>query len=111
MKHVSLPLSGFLKTMASDPEITLLFLQELWPQVVGEELARKTCPLGLDENKLVLGVQGEAWKKELGRIRPLLIGSINRFWGMALVERIECQVHRGKGGSGGKPGGPAEGTA
>ena len=93
MKPVGSLLGGFLQKVAQDEEVALIFLREMWPRIVGPSLAGQVRPVSLAKKTLVVSAPSESWQKEIIRMRPLLIESINRFWSVELVERIRVQTH------------------
>ncbi len=92
MKPLKSLLSPFLQSLASDSELTLIFLKELWPQLVGANVARNTQPISLEDTTLTLGVVDETWKKQLQGLQDQIRRSINNQWQMALVDRIRLRV-------------------
>ncbi len=91
MKGLGSLLSAFLTDVVKDHEVTLIFLKELWPQIVGKELARRSCPLALQGSTLRVAVQSEVWREELCDLHRMLVQSINDFWELPLVEKIEFE--------------------
>ena len=92
MKSVGSVLSHFLDRIASDEEITLIFLSELWPQIVGKDLASKCRPLALRDKRLLLTVPSEIWAKELTQLREMLVDAVNKHWDLSLIEKIDFEV-------------------
>lgn len=92
MQRVGTLLSGFLAQVSADEELSLVFLSELWPQIVGKEVAEKARPVALRKKRLVVRVSSELWKKQLDELRQVLVESINRFWNCPLVETIELRI-------------------
>ncbi len=93
MKEVGSLLAAFLQEAARNDDVAVVFLGELWPRIVGEDLARATRPLELTRKKLVLGVVDAQWRRELLPMRGLLVESVNRFWKAPLIERITLRIH------------------
>lgn len=85
-------LSDLLHRIASDDETKLIFLNELWPQIVGKNLAVRSRPLALNNQTLLLAVPSEIWEKELTQLRPMLIHAVNKYWNFHLVEKIDFEV-------------------
>lgn len=86
-------LGKFLKYSSCDEEVLLVFLRELWPQIVGEELAANCSPSRLKSNRLILKVSSEAWKRELVNLNRTMVRTINDYWKVRLVEKIDVQIH------------------
>lgn len=93
MRRLDSVFSDFLHEIASDEELTLIFLNELWPRIVGNELAKKARPVGLRNKELIVGVPGEIWQKQLDSLRQMLRQSVNDFWDLPLVEKIQLRIH------------------
>ncbi len=79
--------------VGDDPEVQLIFLRELWPQIVGSGVAANTRPVGLARGTLAVASTDALWAGQVGELEELLVRSVNRFWGRRLVERIEARVH------------------
>ncbi len=92
MKSVGSVLSHFLDRIASDEEIALIFLSELWPQIVGKDLASKSRPLVLRDKRLLLSVPSQIWAKELTQLREMLVHAVNKHWDLSLIEKIDFEV-------------------
>ena len=83
---------GLVDSIASDEEVSLIFLQRLWAQIVGEDLARNTQPVSLQRKVLLVRVPSELWLSQLVEFRRMVIRSVNGFWGVSLVETIKWEV-------------------
>jgi len=80
-------------SIARDEEVTLMFLKELWPHIVGEELARNSEPVGLSKKALRIRVPSALWANQLSGLRVMVIGSINKFWRVRLIETIRWEFN------------------
>lgn len=94
MQPIHIFLSSLLKEASKDPERTLIFLKELWPQIVGQEFSRKTQPTALSGNRLTLTVTDEAWLEEGRQLADTVRDSINRYWGTRLIEKLRFKLHQ-----------------
>jgi predicted nucleic acid-binding Zn ribbon protein len=83
---------GLVNSITSDEEVSLIFLQRLWSQIVGEELARNSQPASLNRRILCVRVPTELWLEHLGGFSSMVIASVNRFWGVPLVETIKWEI-------------------
>ena len=61
---------------------------ELWPEIVGEQLARVTRVKGLDENTLFVEVRSSAWLMELDMMKSDFLERVNARLGDAPIRRI-----------------------
>lgn len=78
--------------MPDDNETVLVFLKELWPTVVGPQVAVKSRPRSLEGKTLIVAVADATWERELSDLRSDLVTSINNLWSRRLVERIGFHV-------------------
>lgn len=88
MQKIGGILSEILSEMLNNPEVARVFLRELWPQMVGAELAGKIQPEGLTRGTLGVSAVDPEWEKAIREMLPLLKQSVNSFWNYPLVERI-----------------------
>ncbi|MGH9339746.1 MAG: DUF721 domain-containing protein [Acidobacteriota bacterium] len=89
MKSVGSLLPQFLQNFEDNDELSLLFLEALWPNIVGDEVARKSRPLSLKNKTLLIGVPSQPWKTQLLDLQDVLIKSINDHWKSRLVAKIQ----------------------
>jgi predicted nucleic acid-binding Zn ribbon protein len=61
---------------------------DLWPEVVGEQLARVTRVKGMDEAALFVEVRSSAWLMELSMMKEDFLERVNERLGQAPLERI-----------------------
>jgi predicted nucleic acid-binding Zn ribbon protein len=50
-----------------------------WPQIVGEEVARRTRPEALHNGSLVIRVSSSVWAQELGFQKELVLARLQQF--------------------------------
>lgn len=93
MQRVSSFFPEILREVAANEELCLIFLKELWPQMVGQELAKRAQPLRLQTKTLTLAVPSDVWKKQLMELRHMLVDSVNRFWNARIIEKIHLEIH------------------
>lgn len=91
MQSLSDALPQLLRSISKNEEAALLFLQELWPVIIGKQLARSATPIVLEQGVLVLCVTSTAWEKHLPEFENLILNSVNRFWGESFIERISVE--------------------
>ena len=91
MKNLKQLIPSILKQVPDDPETRLVFLQNLWPKIVGPELADKCRPKVLQGSKLILYTSSDQWRLSLHEMRGLLVTSINRFWPDSGINHISIQ--------------------
>jgi len=83
----------FVSAITSDEEVVLMFLKELWPHIVGKELARNSEPVGLSNRVLRVRVPSALWANQLAGLRKMVISSINQFWQVRVVETIRWEFN------------------
>ncbi len=95
MQHLASFFPALLRKASADPEVALIFLQELWPQLAGADLARKCSPQSLKKKTLIIRVHDPTWERELQspQIQKLLLGRICAFWKRRIIERIVPAPH------------------
>ncbi len=93
MRDVGTLLSGFLERISQDEELSYIFLSELWPQLVGEQVARHARPESLRQGRLTLNASSRSWQRELAPLADGIARAVNRRWNAKLVERIEIKFH------------------
>ena len=94
MENLDTFLPDFLRRIASDNDIALIFLKELWPQIVGKKMATNSRPLSLGKRKLLVAVPSEVWQNELTALEATFLSNINHYWRLSLVERIKFTLDR-----------------
>lgn len=82
----------FLDHVAANEELCLIFLKQLWPDIVGKEVAQQTRPLAYRRKVLTLAVASQTWERELSDLGDPLLKAINLFWKRRLVERIRFEA-------------------
>ena len=69
-------------------QIERIGILELWPEIVGEHLARVTRVKGLDEDTLFVEVRSSSWLMELSMMKDDFLERVNGRLGEAPIERI-----------------------
>ena len=95
MRPINPLFSGWIREVTRDEEVALVFLIELWPQIVGDGLAEQARPVALDGRVLTLSVPSEAWESELSDLGKTIVKRVNDFWSHSLIRRVECKIHAG----------------
>jgi len=78
---------------------------DLWPEVVGEQVARVTSARGVDERTLIVEVASSAWLMELNMMRGDIVQRLNERMYEVPIDRVifvlsekGCEGHRGDPG-------------
>lgn len=81
-------LQGVLEKHGVDKQIERLGVLELWPEIVGEQLARVTKAKGVEEAALFVEVRSSAWLSELSMMKDDFLERVNERLGEAAIDRI-----------------------
>jgi predicted nucleic acid-binding Zn ribbon protein len=92
MRRVDDCIKSVLAVAGDDPEVQLIFLRELWPQIVGPGVAENTRPVGLAGRTLEISAADPVWAGQLKDLEDPIVRSVNRFWGRRVVERIRARL-------------------
>jgi hypothetical protein len=82
-----------LKDIARKPELALVVMQEMWPQIVGARMAENLVPVGLAEGCLILEAKSDEWST-CNDLNVLVARTVNSFWGCRLIERIRLEIRQ-----------------
>ncbi len=91
MQSLGEALPEFLKQIAHDESLCLIFLTELWPRLVGDTVSRRSRPLSLRRRRLRVAVSSRSWIRELEPLIPGMIDGVNGYWRFTLIERIDLE--------------------
>lgn len=69
-------------------QVERIGILELWPEIVGEQLAKVTRVKGLDEDALFVEVRSSAWLMELSMMKDDFLERVNARLGDDTLERI-----------------------
>ena len=81
-------IAGFRKSPNWDQELDLQLLQQLWPLLVGPNLAGATTIVAIHGSRVVLNVPDQIWRKQLIKMRSQLIARMNEPWATPLITEI-----------------------
>jgi predicted nucleic acid-binding Zn ribbon protein len=71
-----------------DKQIERLGALELWPEIVGPQLAKVTRAKGVDDAALFVEVRSSAWLTELSMMKDVFLARVNQRMGEATIERL-----------------------
>ena len=71
-----------------DEELDLHVLQQLWPVLVGTQLAGSTRVTGVQGARVIVNVPDLVWRKQLIRMRPELLAKMNAPWATPWIKEI-----------------------
>jgi len=69
-------------------QIERIGVLELWPEIVGQQLADVTRAKGVEESALFVEVRSSAWLTELSMMKDEFLERVNDRLGDAAIERI-----------------------
>ncbi len=76
----------------ADAEEALVFAG--WARCAGELLRKRTAPLEFFENRLVIAVQDEIWRRHLEYLSPQMLVKINYALGQGTLKFIEFRIDK-----------------
>lgn len=92
MERITEHLPKVLRRLADRENSRVPFMEALWHEIVGHDLAAVSKPVELRDGVLTLEVSDRDWERELRKLSGRLIGKVNAFWEKRLVERIQLKV-------------------
>ena len=67
-------------------------LEQEWPKIVGEMLAKQTVPCAYDRGVLWIHVQHAAWMQQLYYFQPQILEKVNTHLGRAWAKEVRLTV-------------------
>ena len=86
--RVDVVLSTVLEKHGLSEQVKRMEVLELWPEVVGEQLARVTRVKGVEDAVLFVEVRNSAWLMELNMMKGDFLARVNERLGNVPLERI-----------------------
>jgi predicted nucleic acid-binding Zn ribbon protein len=71
------------------PETAMVWLEAMWPALVGEKLAAHTRPLRLASGTLEISADTAEWQNELESMAEEFRRKINGAWGSSLLRQLQ----------------------
>jgi predicted nucleic acid-binding Zn ribbon protein len=81
-------LEGVLDKHGVTKQIERIGILDMWPEIVGQQLAEVTRAKGVEESALFVEVRSSAWLTELSMMKDEFLERVNDRLGDAAVERI-----------------------
>ncbi len=81
-------LKEFMKRLPRKKELKRGMILHVWPEVVGEQVARATSDLRFERDKLIVIVVSDAWRSEIHLNRNEIKNKLNRKVGSEVVKEI-----------------------
>ncbi|MBH08745.1 MAG: hypothetical protein CMG74_00045 [Candidatus Marinimicrobia bacterium] len=78
MQHISTAINKFLRKTGLEKAVAQQNALEIWPVVVGENVAQKTIAEKIEHGILVIRTQTPAWRQELSFQKKSIIKKINK---------------------------------
>ena len=66
-----------------------------WNQIVGEKIAEKAKPIGIERGKLFVQVESSSWRNELSFIKNEIKEKVNRAIGAPVIQDIILSGRKG----------------
>jgi hypothetical protein len=83
-----------LKDLAANDAVDEAVALAAWPQSAGDMVAERTRALEFFENRLIVAVRDETWRRHLEDLSPVLIAKLNASLGPGSVRFVEFRVSR-----------------
>lgn len=81
-------LSGVLEKHGVRKQVERMSVLDLWPEIVGEQLATVTRAKGVEDATLFVEVRSSAWLMELSMMKDDFLESVNKRLAEVPLERI-----------------------
>ncbi len=81
-----------LRGLGTNADIDEAVIFAAWSRCAGDLLRTRTVPLEFFENRLVIAVQDETWRRHLEDLSPQMLVKINGSLGQGTVKFIEFRV-------------------
>ena len=93
-RRAAVPLARAVEDLAARvaPATLLADVQQAWPQVAGELMARQAEPVAEREGVVTLACSSSVWAQELDLLGPGLVDSLNGALGAPRVTGLRCRV-------------------
>jgi len=78
MQHISGVIKNFLKKTGLEKAVAQQGSLEIWPSVVGTNVAKNTTPESVEHGVLVVRVSTPAWRQELQFQKKEIIKNLNK---------------------------------
>jgi predicted nucleic acid-binding Zn ribbon protein len=88
-------LPALLKASGAPEEVAEAACVAVWKQAVGDALNSHAVPIQLRDQKLIVAVEDNLWKKQLEQMRGQLLSRLNYVLGQTLVTSIELRIDPG----------------
>jgi hypothetical protein len=93
MEHVFRALPSVLKGLGPDRRSDEAMVLAAWGRCAGEMLRKRTQPLEFFENRLVVAVADETWRRHLEDLSPQMLYKLNEVLGQGTIRFIEFRVN------------------
>jgi hypothetical protein len=85
-------LDGVMKSLRLDYQFWMQKLAADWPDLVGEQVARRTRPGSLQRRTLVVFVENSVWLGELNRMRATMLANLQARYGAERIRSLRLQL-------------------
>jgi predicted nucleic acid-binding Zn ribbon protein len=85
MSLIGLPniLNGIQSRTSWQQRCQYLLIVEKWAEIVGESVAKQTCPIGVYQKSLQVAVSNSVWSQALTFERVRILAKVNALFGVA----------------------------
>jgi predicted nucleic acid-binding Zn ribbon protein len=88
MQHIGAPLKKFLKSAGLEKGIAQQGAMDIWADVVGESVSKKTETVGVGHGTLTVKTDTPAWRQELQFQKKQIIEKLNKKLNKKVIKDI-----------------------
>jgi predicted nucleic acid-binding Zn ribbon protein len=88
MQHIGAPLKKFLKSAGLEKGIAQQGAMDIWADVVGESVSKKTETVGVEHGTLIVKTDTPAWRQELQFQKKQIIEKLNKKLNKKVIKDI-----------------------
>ncbi len=94
MEQLFAAIPTIVKGLEPNKDVTEAMVFAGWHQVAGEHIRSRTKPLAFNNKRLVIAVEDETWRQNLGALAAQMIAKLNKSLGDGTVTFIEFRVRQ-----------------
>ncbi|MGB7202195.1 MAG: DUF721 domain-containing protein [Pyrinomonadaceae bacterium] len=94
MEQLFAAIPSIIKALEANKDVTEALVFAAWHQVAGEHIKWRTKPLAFNNKRLVIAVEDETWRQNLGALAAQMIAKLNKSLGDGMVTFIEFRLRQ-----------------
>lgn len=92
MEQLFAAIPTIVKGLEPNKDVTEALVFAAWHQVAGEHIRSRTKPLAFNNKRLVIAVEDETWRQNLGVLAAQMIAKLNKSLSDGTISFIEFRV-------------------